>query len=106
MSVFRRELEQRQHRTRDTGRRWLFVSYDQLSAEVGPLANEDPRTLGIVLVANGFVLLSHTDARKGTDASRDSCVTGDPPVAPDTLHRPGTAPWTPRRSSLALLDHV
>jgi hypothetical protein len=28
--------------------------------------------LGIVLVANGFVLLSHTDAGKGTDASRDS----------------------------------
>src|SRR4051812_44956127 len=50
MSVFRRELEQRQHRTRETGRRWLFVSYDQLSADIGPLAREDPRTLGIVVV--------------------------------------------------------
>ncbi|HEX6883526.1 MAG TPA: cryptochrome/photolyase family protein [Planctomycetota bacterium] len=31
-------------------RRWLFVPYDQLSDEVGPLAREQPGTLGIVLV--------------------------------------------------------
>lgn len=50
MSVFRRELERLGARTGTEGRRWLFVAYDQLSAEVGPLSREDPRTLGIVLV--------------------------------------------------------
>jgi deoxyribodipyrimidine photolyase-related protein len=32
------------------GRRWLFVNEDQLSATLGPLAREDPATLGIVLI--------------------------------------------------------
>jgi deoxyribodipyrimidine photolyase-related protein len=31
-------------------RRWLFVPYDQLTDGIGPLANEAPETLGIVLV--------------------------------------------------------
>ena len=31
-------------------RRWLYVPYDQLSDEIGPLAREDARALGIVLV--------------------------------------------------------
>lgn len=31
-------------------RRWLYVPYDQLSDEIGPLSREDPKTLGIVLV--------------------------------------------------------
>ena len=48
MSVFRRQLESLA--ASDGGRRWLFVPYDQLSDEVGPLSREDPRTLGIVLV--------------------------------------------------------
>jgi deoxyribodipyrimidine photolyase-related protein len=30
----------------------LFVPYDQLSDEIGPLSREDPRSLGIVLVEN------------------------------------------------------
>ena len=34
------------------GRRWVFVPYDQLSDATGPLARQDPRTLGIVLVEN------------------------------------------------------
>lgn len=34
------------------GRRWIFVPYDQLSAEIGPLADEAPEKLGIVLVEN------------------------------------------------------
>lgn len=34
------------------GRRWLLVPYDQLTDEVGPLASEPPRSLGIVLVEN------------------------------------------------------
>ena len=48
MSLFRRALAQ--HRPSKVARRWVFVSYDQLSAEVGPLSREDPRTLGIVVV--------------------------------------------------------
>lgn len=35
-----------------TGRRWLFVSYDQLGDAVGPLADEEPAELGIVLIEN------------------------------------------------------
>jgi deoxyribodipyrimidine photolyase-related protein len=31
-------------------RRWVFVPYDQLTADVGPLAREAPEELGIVLV--------------------------------------------------------
>jgi deoxyribodipyrimidine photolyase-related protein len=51
MSYFRKELARRQGS--DLGRRrWLFVPYDQLSDQVGPLSREDPRTLGIVLVEN------------------------------------------------------
>lgn len=33
-----------------TGRRWLFVPYDQLTAELGPLSEEPPEELGIVVV--------------------------------------------------------
>ncbi|MFO0577476.1 MAG: cryptochrome/photolyase family protein [Polyangia bacterium] len=31
-------------------RRWIYVPYDQLTAEVGPLAGADPATTGLVLV--------------------------------------------------------
>ena len=31
-------------------RDWLYVPYDQLTDRLGPLATEDPSTLGIVLV--------------------------------------------------------
>ena len=48
MSRFGRALRDRQ--PDPAGRRWLFVPYDQLSGEIGPLSREDPRTLGIVLV--------------------------------------------------------
>ncbi|MBA3596923.1 MAG: cryptochrome/photolyase family protein [Methylibium sp.] len=34
------------------GRRFVFVPYDQLSGEIGPLAHEPPAQLGIVLVEN------------------------------------------------------
>jgi deoxyribodipyrimidine photolyase-related protein len=34
----------------ETGRRWLYVPYDQLSDARGPLSRDDPATLGIVLV--------------------------------------------------------
>jgi deoxyribodipyrimidine photolyase-related protein len=35
---------------RPGNRRWLYVAYDQLSQSIGPLATEDPRELGIVLI--------------------------------------------------------
>jgi deoxyribodipyrimidine photolyase-related protein len=48
MSAFTKELVRRQ--TDPAGRRWLFVPYDQLSDQIGPLSREDPAKLGIVLV--------------------------------------------------------
>ena len=48
MGLFTKRLEERN--PDPTGRRWLFVPYDQLSDRMGPLAREDPRSLGIVLV--------------------------------------------------------
>ncbi len=34
------------------GRNWLYVPYDQLSDEIGPLSKEVPKTLGIILIEN------------------------------------------------------
>jgi deoxyribodipyrimidine photolyase-related protein len=49
VTAFARALEE--HALRGTGpRRWLFVPYDQLTAELGPLSREPPSELGIVLV--------------------------------------------------------
>lgn len=48
MSVFRQALNA--HRPAQANRRWIFVSYDQLSDALGPLATQDPRELGIILV--------------------------------------------------------
>lgn len=48
MSHFRDAL--RRHRHREENRRWLFVPYDQLGDHAGPLANVEPRELGIVVV--------------------------------------------------------
>ena len=50
MSAFKRELAR--CNTDPSGRRWLFVPYDQLSDGIGPLSRENPRHLGIVLVEN------------------------------------------------------
>lgn len=50
MSAFRRKLAE--HRADSRGRRWLFIPYDQLTDSIGPLAREDPKTLGIVLMEN------------------------------------------------------
>ena len=36
----------------DGDRSWVFVPYDQLTDELGPLASRPPRELGIVLVEN------------------------------------------------------
>jgi deoxyribodipyrimidine photolyase-related protein len=48
MSIFGRKVAE--HRVESRERRWLFIPYDQLSDSIGPLAREDPKTLGIVLV--------------------------------------------------------
>ena len=50
MNVFKQLLDKRQ--SDSTNRRWLFVPYDQLSDGIGPLAIEDPKSLGIILVEN------------------------------------------------------
>jgi len=50
MSVFKKLLDKKQPDS--SGRRWLFVPYDQLSDSMGPLAKEDPKSLGIILVEN------------------------------------------------------
>lgn len=47
-TTFRRELADRNGDP--AGRRWIFVPYDQLTDGIGPLADEDPSELGIVLV--------------------------------------------------------
>jgi deoxyribodipyrimidine photolyase-related protein len=47
-SLFRRRLAERG--TDPSGRRWIFVPYDQLSDALGPLSREDPRELGLVVV--------------------------------------------------------
>jgi deoxyribodipyrimidine photolyase-related protein len=48
--TFLRRLSERQ--TDPSGRRWLYVPYDQVTDAIGPLSKEDPRELGIVLVEN------------------------------------------------------
>ena len=50
MGIFRQLLAKRQ--SDQSGRRWLFVPYDQLSDSIGPLSQEDPVNLGIILVEN------------------------------------------------------
>lgn len=50
MGIFRQLLSERQ--PDQSGRRWLFVPYDQLSDGIGPLSREDPVNLGIILVEN------------------------------------------------------
>jgi len=55
MKMFRRLLKERQG-LGPGDRRWLFVPYDQLSGEMGPLARERPRELGIVLIENRWQL--------------------------------------------------
>ncbi len=47
MKAFRAALAERQ--TDPAGRRWVYAPYDQLGV-MGPLAEEDPRTLGLVMV--------------------------------------------------------
>jgi deoxyribodipyrimidine photolyase-related protein len=48
VKAFSRLLRERQSDSKR--RRWLFVPYDQLSHAAGPLAEEDPGELGIILI--------------------------------------------------------
>lgn len=48
MHIFREQLDAR--RVDPSGRKWLFVPYDQLTDVVGPLSRLDPRKVGLVLV--------------------------------------------------------
>lgn len=52
MSEFSRRLRERQ--SDGAGRRWVYVAYDQLSDGLGPLAREDPRELGIILIESSW----------------------------------------------------
>ena len=48
MDLFGRRLAERN--TDPGNRRWLYVPYDQLSDQIGPLKREDPSELGMVIV--------------------------------------------------------
>jgi deoxyribodipyrimidine photolyase-related protein len=50
MNVFKRQLDALTPKGSERNRNWLFVPYDQLTCEFGPLAREAPGTLGIILV--------------------------------------------------------
>ncbi len=52
MSAFLHALKK--HAAREGARRWLYVPYDQLSADLGPLAREAPDELGIVVVESAW----------------------------------------------------
>ena len=52
MSLFKQQLAK--IRPEEKGRKWLFIPYDQLSGEMGPLSREDPKGLGIVLVESSW----------------------------------------------------
>ncbi len=42
------------NRGRASGRKWVFVPYDQLSDKIGPLSRENPGNLGIVLIDSSW----------------------------------------------------
>lgn len=51
MSLFRQRLSQLgARRSEGAPRRWIWAPYDQLTADLGPLATADPRTTGVLLV--------------------------------------------------------
>ncbi len=52
MKRFRRALELRN--SSPTGRRWVYVPYDQLTHQIGPLGELDPAEAGIVLVESSW----------------------------------------------------
>ena len=53
MSAFRRALSQAQP-PQTAPRRWVYVPYDQLTSEIGPLSEHAPDEVGIVLVESAW----------------------------------------------------
>jgi len=53
MSIFRAHLKATQL-DRPRPRRWLYVPYDQLSAEMGPLSRATPAELGLIFVESSW----------------------------------------------------
>jgi deoxyribodipyrimidine photolyase-related protein len=51
-TYFGKELNRLQRSLKTSGRRWIYVPYDQVTDAVGPLSRENPENLGIVLVEN------------------------------------------------------
>ena len=54
MSAFREALGALQSDREEGGRRWTFVAYDQLSDQIGLLADSEPRETGILLVESAW----------------------------------------------------
>lgn len=54
MSAFQKEL--RKNRNDPSGRRWIYVPFDQLHDEIGPLGETPPSEAGIVLVESRWWL--------------------------------------------------
>jgi deoxyribodipyrimidine photolyase-related protein len=50
--TFRRELSRRG--SDPSGREWIYVPYDQLTADIGPLSRLEPEDAGVVLVESGW----------------------------------------------------
>lgn len=50
MSIFLEEL--RRYGNSTEGRDWLYLPYDQLSSQIGPLSRRPPEELGIILIEN------------------------------------------------------
>lgn len=50
MRAFLQELDRRQRHHSHTARRWVFVPYDQLTHQMGPLSRTSPGDLGIIVV--------------------------------------------------------
>ena len=50
MSLFLDRLAEQNPEHDPAERRWLYVPYDQLTDELGPLSKEQPETLGVILI--------------------------------------------------------
>jgi deoxyribodipyrimidine photolyase-related protein len=53
MSVFRSRLAETQQ-SRPKPKRWLYIPYDQLSAEMGPLSRAVPADLGLIFIESSW----------------------------------------------------
>jgi hypothetical protein len=51
-TYFGKELRRLQRGLKTSGRRWVYVPYDQVTDAVGPLSRENPKNMRVVLVEN------------------------------------------------------